>query len=230
MQLSVTRTLLPSILLLATAPVFAADQASEGYYVSAKVANSQQQAHNMNLSLRPGIGAFVPGTESHDKIVGSLAGGYQFGNGWRAEGEYTAGNSAEFTSTSTTFPGSFNHDRITAKRFMLNAYRDFALGNGFSLYATAGVGIAHVESGGWQGVPNRRYDSNTQNNLTYAVGGGVSYAPTEKWNFDLGYRYVDMGQAQSGFNAFPNARGLQDEQMKANVIANEVYLGARFKF
>jgi opacity protein-like surface antigen len=224
----VTRVLLPMTSLLAVAPAFASDQTQEGYYLSAKLLNAQQQAHNMDLSLRPGIGSFVAGKASDDALGGAIAAGYRFGNGWRAEGEYTFRRDAEFTSGSTTFPTSLNHDRIHARRVMLNAYRDFALGNGFSLYATAGIGVASVQSGGWQGNPARQFASNTQNNLAYAIGAGVSYAPSEQWNVDLGYRYTDMGQAQSGFNTFTNARGLQDEQMKANIIVNEVYLGIRF--
>jgi len=58
----------------------------------------------------------------------------------------------------------------------------------------------------------------------------VSYAPIEQLTLDLGYRYTDMGQAQSGWNAFPNARGLQDEIMRANLVSSEIYLGARYRF
>ena len=215
---------------LITAPAFASQQDQPGYYISARTVYARQQANNMDLSLRPRIGSFVSGKDSAQRFTGALAAGYQFGNGWRAEGEYTARTTSAFTSGSTAFPTSFNHDRIASRRFMLNGYRDIALGQGFSAYASLGIGIANAQSGGWQGNPSRPFNRSTQNNLTYAVGAGVSYAPAKQWAVDLGYRYVDMGQVHSGWNAFPNASGLQDEQMKANLAANEIYLGVRFLF
>ena len=81
-----------------------------------------------------------------------------------------------------------------------------------------------------QGNTSREYASSTQTNLTYAIGGGVSYAPVERVNFDLGYRYVDMGKIESGYNDFANARGLKDEQMKARLVSNEFTLGVRYLF
>lgn len=217
-------------LLTASVPVLAGSNDSEGYYASVRLVNSQQQAGNLDQSLRPRIGSFVPGRESAHGFTGAVAAGYQFGNGWRVEGEYTSALHAEFTSGSSRFPSSVNHDQVNAKRVMLNGYRDFYLGSGFSLYGGLGLGVAKTQSGGWQAVRSRQFGSGAQNNLAYSIGAGVSYAPAERWNIDLGYRYVDMGQTQSGFNRFTNAAGLQDEQLKADLTANEVYLGARFRF
>ncbi|RDS84613.1 porin family protein [Dyella monticola] len=213
-----------------TAPAFASQQDQPGYYVSARTVYARQQANNMDLSLRPRIGSFASGKDSAERFTGAFAAGYQFGNGWRAEGEYVARATSAFTSGSTAFPTSFNHDRISSQRFMLNGYRDFALGHGFSAYASLGLGITNARSGGWQGNPSRQFDRTTQNNLTYAVGVGVSYALAKRWTVDLGYRYADMGHAQSGWNAFANAPGLRDEQLRANLVANEIYLGVRFLF
>lgn len=53
---------------------------------------------------------------------------------------------------------------------------------------------------------------------------------TDRLVLDLGYRYVDMGDTESGWNNFPNARGLQDEKMKANLVSSEVVLGMRWAF
>jgi len=64
----------------------------------------------------------------------------------------------------------------------------------------------------------------------YAAARGVSYAPIERLTLDLGYRYVDTGKSQSGWNGFTNARGLQDEMMRADVTSSEVYLGACYRF
>lgn len=207
-----------------------ADDYLSGYYGAVKLLHARQSAEDMDTSSRPGVGQFVSGDEKHDFYNGAIAAGYQFGNGWRSEGEYVFKKKSEYTSGSTTFASSYNHHKVDAQRLMLNVYRDYALGYDFSLYGTIGLGIAKVKSDGWQGNTSRQYASSTQNNLAYAVGGGVSYAAMERLSFDLGYRYVDMGNIESGYNNFTNARGLKDEQMKARLVSSEFALGVRYLF
>ncbi|WP_419246651.1 outer membrane protein [Serratia sp. NFX21] len=207
-----------------------ADDSQAGYYGSAKYLQIEQRAKEMNTSSRPGVGQFVSGKEKEHLGGAAIAAGYQFGNGWRTEGEYTFKQKTEYTSGSSTFPSSFNHLQTDVQRLMFNVYRDYALGYNISLYGTAGLGVSKIKAGGWQGNPAREYASSTQSNLTYAIGAGVSYAPIERINIDLGYRYVDMGKIESGYNDFANARGLKDEQMKARLVSNEFTLGMRYRF
>lgn len=207
-----------------------ADDFPTGYYGSAKYLQSERRAKEMDTSSRPGVGQFVSGKEKVHLAGASLAAGYQFANGWRTEGEYRFRQKTEYTSGSTLFPSSLNHMKVETEGLMFNAYRDYALGRGFSLYGTAGLGVSKIKAGGWQGVTLREYASSTQNNLTYALGAGVSYAPLEQFSIDLGYRYVDWGKIESGYNNFANARGLKDEQMKAHLVSNEFTLGVRYLF
>jgi len=120
--------------------------------------------------------------------------------------------------------------KTKTERLMFNVYRDYSVGYGVSLFATAGLGVTKVQAGGWQGTTAREYDSSTQNNLTYALGAGISYTPVDRLTIDLGYRYVDMGKVESGYNNFVNARLLKDEQMKAHLTSSEFTLGARYLF
>ncbi|AJJ11945.1 ompA-like transmembrane domain protein [Yersinia rohdei] len=207
-----------------------ADNTLSGYYGSLKLLHARQSAENMNTSSRPGVGEFVSGEEKHNFYNGSLAAGYQFGNGWRTEGEYVFKKKSEYTSGSSIFATSYNHHKVDVQRLMLNVYRDYALGYDISIYGTLGLGLAKVESSGWQGNTSRQYTENTQTNLAYSVGAGVSYAVMNNLSIDLGYRYVDMGNVESGYNNFTNARRLQDEQMKAHLISSEFTLGARYLF
>ncbi|PIJ49955.1 porin [Erwinia sp. OLTSP20] len=216
-------------LCLASGSVMAGDFA-EGYYGSAKYLQIEQRAKEMDTSARPGVGQFVGGKEKEHLGGASVAAGYQFGNGWRTEGEYTFKQKNEYTSGSSAFPTSYNHLQTDVERLMFNVYRDYALGYGISLYGTAGLGISKIKAGGWQGTPSREFASSTQTNLTYAIGAGISYSPLERLSFDLGYRYVDMGKMESGYNNFTNARNLKDEQMKGRLVSNEFTLGVRYLF
>ncbi|MEG0171556.1 MAG: outer membrane beta-barrel protein [Acinetobacter sp.] len=225
-----TRFAFSSFLLATVSVSYAQETNHTGYYVSAKVAAAKLKADNMETSLRPGIGQFVAGDEKKNLTNASLGFGYDFGNGWRTEGEYTFKNDAEFTSGSSNFPTSFNHHKVDTQRLMLNAYRDFEVLNNVAIYGNLGLGVAHIESSGWQGNISRQYLANTDTQLVYSVGAGASYKAIPNLNLDLGYRYVDLGKAESGLNNFANARGLQDEQMKAHLYSSEFYLGARYSF
>ncbi|WP_252179204.1 porin family protein [Endozoicomonas sp. 4G] len=201
-----------------------------GYYGSLGFLSANVKAEGMENSLRPGIGSFVEGDDKDKANTYSLALGYDFGNNWRLEGEYTATQEVHFTSDSSTFAGSLNNHYADAQRVMFNVYRDMEIGAGFSAYATGGLGVAKIESSGWQGVPSRQYHNNTDTNLIYAVGVGVGYEPIKNVNFSLGYRYVDLGKVESGMNAFVNSRGLQDEQLRAHLYSSEYSLTARYSF
>ncbi|ENW78724.1 hypothetical protein F909_03686 [Acinetobacter sp. ANC 3929] len=225
-----SRFAVSSVLLTAVSLSYAQDTNNAGYYLSAKVAAAQLKADNMETSLRPGIGQFVTGQDKKDQTNASLGFGYDFGNGWRTEGEYTFKNNAEFTSGSTNFPTSLNHHKVDTQRLMLNAYRDFEVINNVAVYGNVGLGIARTKSSGWQGNASRQYLSNTETQLVYSLGAGATYKAIKNLNLDMGYRYVDLGKADSGLNNFANARGLQDEQMKAHLYSSEFYLGARYSF
>lgn len=203
---------------------------NDGYYGSAKISKVWQKADSMDTSIRPGIGSFVSGDNKNDFYNGSIAAGYQYGNGWRTEAEYTLNKKSEYTSGSASFPSSLNHHKTESQRVMLNIYRDYEIYQGVSLYGTLGLGIAEIKSSGWQGNEARKYNSNTNTNLIYSFGAGVSYEPIERLSFDLGYRYVDLGKIESGMNNFSNFRGLQDEQMKAHLKSQEIAMGVRYLF
>jgi opacity protein-like surface antigen len=212
--------------------------APEGYYGSLKLLNSALKADNMELTS-PRVSAMVDGPDTQRKTNAAIALGYQFGNGWRAEGEYSFKNNANFDSRWAPFNSATNQLQTSSQRLMLNAYKDLPLGNGISAYGTLGIGVAMIDAEGWQGASNRRFAARSQNNLAYSVGMGLSYALNKHLSFDLGYRYIDMGNIETSFNTFQN-RGFvppntpvtnaRDEQLKAKLVSNEVFLGVRASF
>ncbi|MCF3498184.1 porin family protein [Stenotrophomonas maltophilia] len=221
------------VLALATAsalPQVALAEAADGYYATVRIIDADHRARNMDASARPGVGRFIAGDEHQRFVTGAIGVGYAHGNGWRTEGEYTLRRSDTYTSGSSLFASSFNNHDVTSQRLMANAYRDFAINGAWSLYASAGAGLAQLKSGGWQGNESRRYGSTTRVGLAWSVGAGVSVAASDRMHIDLGYRYVDMGSTESGWNTFGNARGLQDEKMKLDLASSELHLGARLAF
>lgn len=211
-------------------PQLAHAEAAPGHYATARLIAAGHRANNMDASARPGIGRFVAGDERQRFVTGAVGFGYAYGNGWRTEAEYTLRRSDTYTSGSSLFATSFNNHDVSSQRLMLNVYRDLTLAQGWTVYGSAGAGLARITSGGWQGNESRRYDSATRTGLAWSMGAGVSYAASQSMTLDLGYRYVDMGSTESGWNTFANARGLQDEKMRLDLASSEIHLGARWAF
>lgn len=211
-------------------PSVAAAETEAGYYASLRVIDAHHQARNMDASARPGIGQFVAGDQKQNFTTGSLAFGRAYGNGWRTEGEYVARRNDTYTSGSSIFATSFNHHEVRSQRLMLNAYRDIAFNDAWSVYGSAGLGLSQIESGGWQGNEGRQYAKATRTGLAWSLGAGVSFAASDAFTVDLGYRYADLGSTESGWNTFGNARGLQDEKMQLDLVSREVTLGLRYAF
>ena len=140
----------------------------------------------------------------------------------------------------------YNHDRATRKIFndeeegqisefgrtkvnlktqslLVNAYYDFNLCSRFTPYVSAGAGLAklnlRIHDSYWTG-------KETTSNFAWQIGAGVSYAATDNVDFDLGYRYVDMGAAYLEREATPYYK----ESEKVNASRHELYAGIRYNF
>ena len=211
-------------------PSVATAETEAGYYASLRAIDAHHQARNMDASARPGIGQFVAGDQKQNFTTGSLSFGRAYGNGWRTEGEYVARRNDTYTSGSSIFATSFNQHEVRSQRLMLNAYRNIAFNDAWSVYGSAGLGLSQIESGGWQGNEGRQYAKATRTGLAWSLGAGVSFAASDALVVDLGYRYVDLGSTESGWNTFGNARGLQDEKMQLDLVSREVTLGLRYAF
>ena len=118
---------------------------------------------------------------------------------------------------------------------LANAYWDIGCWGGVTPYVGGGIGYAQNWIGSFTdvNVPNNGVayaNSNAEGNFAWAVYGGLSYAVTQNFAIDLGYRYLDLGDAQSGkVHAWDNsgtANGLEFD----NIHSSDIMLGARWKF
>lgn len=224
------RTSILALCAMACLPAIASAESAPGHYATLRLIDADHHARNMDASARPGIGRFVAGDDRQRFVTAGFGVGYAYGNGWRTEGEFVPHRHDTYTSGSSAFPTSYNHHDVRSQRLMLNAYRDVALNEAWSLYAGAGAGLAQLKSNGWQGNASRQYGSTTRTGLAWSMGAGVSVLAGANLKVDLGYRYVDMGRTESGWNAFSNARGLQDEKLGLDLASSEITLGARYAF
>jgi opacity protein-like surface antigen len=128
--------------------------------------------------------------------------------------------------------------------FLANGYFDLGTWYGISLFAGAGVGVAHHSLTGGSTdtlnvfVPNDGsallsttsggYVANkSQTNLAWALHAGVAYDLTSNLKLELAYRYLNMGSVQTGVvNCYCNATysGFKVKDMESH----DIKLGLRW--
>jgi opacity protein-like surface antigen len=117
---------------------------------------------------------------------------------------------------------------------LANAYIDLGTWRGLTPYVGGGIGIASVSVLGLEdvNVPQNGWAygaDHTETNFAWALYAGVSYDVTSQFTVDLGYRYLDMGDAKSG----PVTTYLGDEAYSGHELrdltAHDLLLTARWR-
>lgn len=124
------------------------------------------------------------------------------------------------------------HTEVTSYTLMLNAYKDLGNYGGFTPYIGAGVGMAYnkVDDVYFTGNPALVNSIHGDNDLSFAwsLMAGVGYQISDRAVLDLGYRYADLGSAQServDTAGFVNPRVDIDD-----LTAHEFKVGLRYYF
>ncbi|MGH2423223.1 outer membrane protein [Pseudomonas canadensis] len=202
---------------------------AESWYGSAKF-NSSRQNLSSSLLTSPRVTERVDAPDSSKSSVASFAAGYAFENGWRVEGEYTMPNNSTFKSYWAPFNANVNSLHVQSQRLMLNGYKDIPINQWLSFYSMAGVGVARIEAEGYQTNETRRFANNRQHNFAYSVGMGLEAKVSEQITLGAGYRYIAMGDVETGYNTFANRVNARDEQLKGKLKEQNVFLEARYTF
>ncbi|HWG06131.1 MAG TPA: outer membrane beta-barrel protein [Beijerinckiaceae bacterium] len=196
-------------------------------------------------------GAVPPGftlNERHldDSALAGIGVGYEFNNWFRADitGEYRT--SARFQAIESAALGggtSFDtyNGSVQSSVVLANGYVDFGHWHGFTPYIGAGIGGAFNQvasltdigagatgvgapgNGGLGFAPTKSSTS-----LAWALMAGVSFDVTHNLKLDISYRYLNMGDAQSGVIACTTA--CVGESQKYHLASNDIRIGARWMF
>jgi opacity protein-like surface antigen len=127
--------------------------------------------------------------------------------------------------------GGIGHTSVQTTTLMFNGYYDLGSYRGLVPYVGAGVGLAY----------NRMEDvAFTGNALANVIGGdnrwslawslmaGVGYQVSDRATLDFGYRYIDMGKAESGI--IDNTGATNPKMRIDDLAAHEFKVGLRFAF
>lgn len=188
-------------------------------------------------------GSYIPLTGVRDDDNGSLwslRAGYRFpaAKAWRMELDYTKRSEVEMRGTADFGGGAtFRQDlKIRSESYLLMGIYDHALDQNWALYAGAGIGLARNRSNGNQGLNNPGgngfFPAATKSNTAWALTAGVSRKLTANVTGDIGYRFVDLGRADTGTtDASFAAVGMNpNERLESKLRTHELRVGVNYSF
>lgn len=194
-------------------------QATEGWYGRLDVGRSVSSS--LDGTVSDGIVAAPFSPDMDDAWMGGVGLGYAMRNGFRLEGELSHRSNdwgpEALDAFETNAAGS-----ASSWALMGNVFYDFNRDGRFQPYLGVGVGAARVTVG----IDGAQEAEDT--GLAYQALAGISYAASERLNFDLGYRYfmapdIDASETFSSFG-IANADSSVDYEHQA------VTLGVRWQF
>lgn len=124
------------------------------------------------------------------------------------------------------------HTDVTSYTMMVNAYKDLGNWGGITPYLGAGLGLAYnkVDDVYFTGNPalvNRIHGDNDLS-FAWALMAGIGYQISDRAVLDLGYRYSDLGSAQS--ERVDSANFVNPRVDIDDITAHEFKIGLRYHF
>jgi opacity protein-like surface antigen len=183
--------------------------------------------------------------------------GYVFNNWFRVDvtGEYRGETEFHGLDTWTDDAGFARFNDYTAKKSewvaLLNAYLDLGSWHGLSPFVGAGVGAANVDIRSFRDAgiewidvdpdpvgelfvssPTLAFaDDNDDWNFAWALYAGLGFDVTDAVTVELAYRYLDMGDGESGdIETFDGVNNVDNPMEFEDLTSHDVKLGVRYMF
>lgn len=124
--------------------------------------------------------------------------------------------------------------KIAAWSALANVYADLADFNGLKPYVGAGIGVSNlrtsdVSAPGFEGTDGSKMHGASTWNFAWALMAGVSYPITDRLSADLGYRYINLGDAKTSSILDTDSGPSQPLHFNVkDIAAHEVRLGLRY--
>ena len=124
------------------------------------------------------------------------------------------------------------HTDITSYSLMVNAYKDFGTFRGFTPYIGAGIGLAYNITDEVYFTENpalvNRIRGDRDLSFAWALMAGVGYNLSERTILDVGYRYLDLGEA--GSENIDNINAYNPRVRIDDLASHEIKVGLRYHF
>ncbi|WP_026792687.1 outer membrane protein [Pleomorphomonas oryzae] len=122
--------------------------------------------------------------------------------------------------------------KITAYSALANVYADLGDFHGLKPYLGAGAGASYLKTSDVKSSAQDAFSGNYPAgkgkwNFAWALMAGVEYPLSDRLSLDLGYRYLNLGDAQTG-SVTANPGGAVTHINYEDIQAHEVRLGLRY--
>jgi outer membrane immunogenic protein len=200
--------------------------AESGYYLGFKTGASIQDYTDVSF-VNPRITTGVAKDNDTDTTaLISFQLGKTLSSSTRVEVEYAkTTDTATFDRYYNNFPTTLQQIKVDSERLMFNGYYNLKEMKMATVYLSAGVGIAFNDTDATQGTSSE-FNEETSTSVAWSLGAGLSRVIAEGWSMDVGYRYVDLGEADTGMSEFSPF----DEHFEGELDTHEVIVGIRSSF
>ena len=179
----------------------------------------------------------------NEKMLGALdigvGAGYKFNDYLRSDLVFDYETPAKFKGSiwcqSLACGGGRYQDservKIEAYSALANVYADLGNFHGVIPYIGGGIGASYLRTSDVEGSAK---DANTGKNpggagkwnFAWALMAGVEYPISDNLSLDLGYRYLNLGDAKSGY--VTDGQGVSTRMDYKDITAHEVRVGLRY--
>ncbi len=241
---------LPAIILFAAMPARAADYSPppqrvieefSAWYLRGDIGFTNQQVGSLSNALDAGNSVRDVGFGFDASPLFGLGVGYYFNDWLRADvtGEYRSKANFHGTQVVTSGGGTITDEYTASKSewlFLLNAYVDLGTWYNITPFVGAGVGTARNTIYSFQDVCTvcagggvAFGDTHSKWNLAWALHAGLAYKVSKNLTVELAYRYVDLGNAESGdLYTYLGANNIVNPMQFNHLTSHDVKLGLRF--
>jgi len=223
------------------------EEYASGWYLRGDIGMTNQSFKGLHQRLYdvPGTSVEAVGMGWDSSMFFGVGVGYQFNDWLRVDltGEYR-GKSNFHGSDNVRFTGGQGVDNYSGNKsewvVMANVYVDLGTWYNFTPYIGAGVGAANIRMSGFRDdgftmiggalANSTVYAEDADKwNFAWAVHAGVTYQVTKSMYIDLGYRYINLGDATTGptrayDGTFTNGGSFTFD----NIYSHDVKLGVRW--
>lgn len=163
-------------------------------------------------------GTGFTGTEMEESWSIGAGFGYNFQDNVRGDITFEHRLKADMTGTNPT-TGGLNNAELYSIFSLVNVYYEFRDRDHFAPYVGVGLGITYNELDDVTG--GTAEDNNFD--LAAAAMAGFSYRLDDQWLFDMGYRFLYLGEAQT------NVNGGGGDLSVDGIYAHELRFGVRYE-
>lgn len=201
--------------------------------------------------LRQNGGTFIATQDSSTAFFAGVGVGYRFNNWFRIDGTFEYRGGKTIGATDLVYNRWIGGDQyntykgnLTSMVALFNAYVDLGTWNCLTPYIGAGIGYASNRITGLtdQGIQNDTRWANlyvptlgtggdgTKSGLAWALMAGVGYEVNKNLTLEVGYRYLNLGDAESGRITYGFGAGSGGPLKVKSIDSHDIKIGMRWNF